>query len=274
MDVDSPIASSEDESGDVISVQRRTIRQQYSQTEDHAARLRPIRNAEQSPTIRARRDDVKIQHHTLDFLRNIIAEPTPQQPELVDHLLSTMGTTRFFEMIVTKLKPRLGSHGHGGPGSTAGKRPTLTTPGGSNGNAATRLYIDQGNYQHPDVVKSAIYTLVHVANGRPAHRHLVLSQPQLLATVLPHFAHPVKDIRTACVWLVHNILWVEDDNDTAAARQRALELRVSGIEDKCREAVRDVETDIRERAKGVVEAFGKLLDSTSGTSSSGRVWDR
>jgi hypothetical protein len=96
----------------------------------------------------------------------------------------------------------------------------------------------------------------------------------LLATILPHFAHPIKDIRTACVWLVHNILWVEDDNDAGAARQRALELRVSGIEDKCRDAVRDVETDIRERAKGVVEAFGKLLDSTGGTSGSGRVWDR
>jgi hypothetical protein len=185
-----------------------------------------------------------------------------------------MGTTRFFDVIVAKLKPRSGPHNHGGPGSTAGKRPTLTTPGGSTGNAATQSYIDQSNYHHPDIIISALYTLVHVANGRPSHRHLVLSQPQLLTTLLPLFAHPTKEIRVSCVWLIHNIIWVEDTADSAAARQRALELRVSGIEDKCRDAVRDVETDIRERAKSVVETFGKLLDSPGGSNGQGRAWDR
>jgi hypothetical protein len=276
MDIDSSLASSDEDPGYVGSLQRQAIREKFRQTEEHASRLRPIRNAEQSPTIRQRRNDVRLQYHTLDFLRNMLAEPTAMQPEIVDHIMSTMGTARFFDVIVTKLKPRSGPQAYGGYGSTAGKRPTLTTPGGKNGNAATQSYIDQGNYNPPDILHSALFILVHVANGRPSHRHLVLSQPQLLTTLLPLFAHPEPKVRVACVWLAHNVLWVEDSGDSSAARQRASELRVSGIEDKCRDATRDADLDTRERAKAVVEAFGKLLDGVPASTGPGRsgVWDR
>jgi hypothetical protein len=273
MDIDTPMASSDEEPVEVSNSQRRTVRLKYSLSEDHTARLRPLRNAEQNIGVRARRDDIRIQHHALDFVRNMIAEPNAQGPELVDKVLGTIGSEKFFEILVSKLKPKASNAS--GFGATAGKRPTLTTPGGTTGNSATQNYIDQSQYNHPDVLQSAIFTLVHIANGKPYHRHLILCQQGLLSAMIPLYTHPDPKIRVACIWMASNILWVENSNDDSPAQERAKILRAAGIEEKCREATRDVDLDTRERAKSVVDCFAKLLDSggkyTPGGSGN---WDR
>lgn len=260
MDVDTPMASSDEESVEAGGPDRRGLRSKYFLAPEHVARLKPLRNAEQNAAVRARKDDVRIQHHALDFLRNMLADPNAQQPELVDKVLGDLGSEKFFEIIVGKLKPKAGAPGIGGP---AGKRPTLTTPGGTTGNAGTQTYIDSSAYHHADILHPALFILVHVANGRPNHRNLVLSQQGLCTTILPLFAHPDAKVRVTCVWLAHNILWIDDvGDDQGPARERAQVMHSAGIFDKCEEACRDADMDTRERARAVVDMFTKLLGET------------
>jgi hypothetical protein len=96
----------------------------------------------------------------------------------------------------------------------------------------------------------------------------------MLQALNPLFCYPASKIRVACVWLIHNILWVEDVPDAKGAKQRAGELRLAGIEERIVEASEDADLDTKERAKGVLESFGKLLDPQSTEFNSSRVWER
>jgi hypothetical protein len=287
----------------------------------HRARLKAIRQEEESPVIRGRKDDILVQEQVLDLVRNLISEAGPGQPEMIDHLLEVMGQQRLFECLANKLKPKVGaaataatqqqrstSSASTGNAPPAGKRPTLTTPGHSsqNSNAANQQPFPEHLYIHPRLLESSIFILIHIANGKPQHRHQLLnqttssflsnmtslfpttssasSQPQttkLIDLTLPLFNHPVTKIRVACCWLVHNIMWMEDSNDAVGAKQRALELRQRGFEDVIGICAGDSDLDVRERARGCVDVWGRLLGTSSGGGGNGvgsqgssRVWER
>jgi hypothetical protein len=266
----------------------------------YTARLRAIRHEEESPTLRARRDDIRIQSQAVDLVRNLICEAGPKQPEMIDNLLQSLGSHRLFDCLATKLKPRVsGVAGKSTISSTtapnvpAGKRPTLTTPAAASSSsrdketAAHAARIDtfpMHLYPDADVVLTTLFTIIHIGNGRPQHRHMLLNttttltpqsslaavfpstypprllpqgpQTKLLDLLLPLFSHPDSRLRVACCWMVHNILWQEDQADAPNARQRAAELRNRGFEDAVRSCLGDENLDVRERAKGCLEMWG------------------
>jgi hypothetical protein len=305
----------------------------------HRARLKAIRQEEENPVIRSRKDDILVQEQVLDLVRNLISEAGPGQPEMIDHLLEAMGQQRLFECLANKLKPKNGAaavaatqqqqqHQHQqqqqqqqqrststvstGNAPPAGKRPTLTTPGHSsqNVNGTNQQPFPEHLYIHPRLLESSIFILIHIANGKPQHRHQLLNQitssspsnttslfpvtlssssstspsqqtTKLIDLTLPLFNHPVTKIRVACCWLVHNIMWMEDSNDAVGAKQRALELRQRGFEDVISVCAGDPDLDVRERARGCVDVWGRLLGPGSGVNGNGvgsqassRVWER
>ena len=124
-------------------------------------------------------------------------------------------------------------------------------------------------HQSPEILIPTIFILVHIAAGTPRHRSLLISQQNLLRSVLPLFSHPDRRIRVACVWLVNNLTWIDDAADTPAARVRALELRNLGYEDRLLAAISDPDLDVRERAKTALEQSGKLLGATQTSTSGG-----
>ena len=263
----------------------------------HRARLRAIRREEESPSLRARRSDIRIQTTVIDVVRNIICDAGPKQPEMVDTILQSFGPARLFEVLASKLKPRAARVGgksthvptHSGGHAPAGKRPTLTTPAAAHSSRDDKDHVAHMAridafpthlYPPDEIITNTLFTLIHIANGNPGHRVLLLNvctplsptqapsllfpspspyplrflpqppQAKLLDLILPLFWHPDPRIRVACCWMVHNILWMEDGSDSASARQRAGELRARGFEDAVRCCLADESLDVKERAKG------------------------
>jgi hypothetical protein len=261
MDVDEAMSSSDDESL-YAPAHRRGIREKYGPAEDYVARLRPMKNSEESATLKSKRDDVRIQHHVLDLLRNMLLDSTSSPAEIVDSVLKSFGSSRFLDIMQSKLRPKGGA----AVPSVPPARVPATSGGFSEGDARP-AYIDASIYQHEDILICTMYILVHIANGKPLHRQIIVSHPSMLEALNPLFYYPSSRIRVACVWLVHNILWVEDYPDSNGAKTRATELRTAGIERRIVEASEDADLDTKERAKGVLESFGKILGSAPETGS-------
>lgn len=253
MDVDEAMSSSDDESL-YGPAHRRGIREKYGPAEDYVARLRPMKNSEESAALKSKRDDVRIQHHVLDLLRNMLLDSTSSPAEIVDNVLDSLGPSRFLDIMLSKLRPKNGTAASSIP-------PTRfhSMVSGLTESEARPTYIDSSAYQHEDILLCTMYILVHIANGKPTHRQVIVSHPGMLQALNPLFFYPASKLRVACVWLIHNILWVEDVPDTHGAKHRASELRAAGIEQRIFEASEDPDLDTKERARGVLESFGKLL---------------
>jgi hypothetical protein len=291
MDLDDEEMEPSSEDDEEEDGEARSLLRSFSVPAQHRARLRAIKREEENPTLRARRSDIRIQTKAIDVVRNIICDSGPKQPEVVDTLLQSFGADRLFECLAAKLKPR--PTRVGGKSTTsfapqhhapAGKRPTLTTPASredkeANAHAARMASFPTHLYPPEEVLEKTLFTLIHVANGRPAHRHMLLHhstplspqqapstlfssstypakflpqppQAKLLDLILPLFFHPEPKIRVACNWMIHNILWVEDQSDGPNARARAQELQRRGFEDAVRSCLNDHDLDVKERAKG------------------------
>ncbi|KAF2491548.1 ARM repeat-containing protein [Lophium mytilinum] len=217
--------------------------------------LKAIKQSEQDPRLRAEHDDLRIQEQALDFIRNLIAESKAGAAEMIDHLLSTIGSTRFFEMMASKLRPTSSSSSSPStifPPSPARTRSPLSNPR-DQGLTFGQLHFNQPVLAPPEILLSVVFILIHIANGRPQHR-------ALLGLVLPLFQHPDRRLRVACVWLVNNLTWMDDSSDMPAARERAMSLKTLGVAAKVRELTHDQDLDTRERAKTAVEQIDKLLD--------------
>ncbi|KAF2663435.1 ARM repeat-containing protein [Microthyrium microscopicum] len=277
MDVDGPLVPSEDEQDQESNSIFKSIEAEYGPPINYLPKLRPMKYAEHHQSARSRRDDIELQHHALDIVRNMTSEPTEHLPVIIDQILNLLGSPRFFEIVISKFKPRYSSTATSNTPttSTAGKRPTLTTPGSSERHIPhvhdAPTYIDSTPYTHPDVIMSACYVIAHFANGRSTQRTLVLSQPHLLNLLSPHFLHPKVEIRKACLWFVHNSLWGDNNDDGKAVRQRASELRKAGLEERCRLLLGDPVMDIHETAKLVTDMFVKILGSPAAAVM--RVWE-
>jgi len=61
---------------------------------------------------------------------------------------------------------------------------------------------------------------------------------------------------------------MEDKSDEMGARSRARELRSRGFEEVIRRCVGDVDLDVRERARGCVDVWERLLGEGRGASES------
>ncbi|KAF2840359.1 ARM repeat-containing protein [Patellaria atrata CBS 101060] len=274
MDIDDNSADTDVDDDDIMSdtvgslhmAQRRPSRQAISA--QNSARLKAIKEQEQNLLLRSQRDDVRIQEQALHYVRNLVTDPGSGSNEMIDHILNTLGTARFFDVLASKLKVKASPAAHQTP---HGKRPTLTTTSTSAYSDQTKSLLNQ-THQHicpPEIIEATLFILVHIAAGTPKHRSLLLSQTSLLTSLIPLYSHSSPRIRVACVWLVCNLTWIDDDDDRPSARDRAQELKQLGVIDAVKSCVDDQELDVRERAKTAVEQVNKLLAGDNRSMSGG-----
>ena len=182
-------------------------------------------------------DDVAIQKEGLDFIRNLICGD--QSPDMIDHLFRELGQDKVFEILTSKLRPRI---------MNAFSRDRRST-----GNGVAQVQ------QHTEILISTCYTLVHIACGQPKHRQLLVSQTELLRLLLPLFNHVSREIRTCLCWIVINLTWMEDNADEQNAQLRARELQNLGFVEKLDALEKDEVLDCRERAKNARDQMKRLL---------------
>lgn len=242
MDVDEPTGTTsdesldgdEDEDGEIMydepsnthyqASQLRSTLQSSTSAFNSKRHLASIRELEQDPALRARREDAAIQEQALNLVRNITHGD--DCAAMLDYLFREIGHQKFFDLLISKLSP-----------------------------------IRQGSppiYPPTQLVDAAIHILVHIANGNPQHKQLLIAQRSLLSAMVPHFNHADSRVRVACVWVVNNLTWIEDESDRVAARARVGELRSCGIESAVRGLREDGDLDVRERVKTAVRQMEGL----------------
>lgn len=270
MDVDEEISSEEDDedtmADSIPSMPRhQRIGSRHANATNIRDRLQQIKDDEQDARLNSEREENRVQEHALDFIRNFITEEKATG-EMIDHLLKVFGSSRFFELIDAKIRPK-NSASTTTP-STPTHWPNTTQQRSSFPSSSTTTTPtpppNWSAYPAHELIEAATFVLVHIANGRPSHRHLLISQTTLMQHLLPLLTHPRRQVRLACAWMLNNLVWVEDHSDEVAARERALSLRLLGFEEGARVLGRDVDLDIRERAKTAIDQFGKLLGGGAG----------
>lgn len=184
------------------------------------AYLASIKSAEDaSIALRAQADDVTIQAQGLDFLRNLITGLGA--PEMIDALFAAVGAQRIFDLLMAKLPQ-------------PDNRNISTTP-------------PPPPPPPPEIIRSAIFVLVHIAAGAPRHRQQLIQQTPLLLALFPCLRYDDARIRVAAVWTLNNLTWVDDTADAAGARGRVLELRRLGFDEALRGMREDESLDVKER---------------------------
>ncbi|KAL1601462.1 hypothetical protein SLS60_006377 [Paraconiothyrium brasiliense] len=285
MDVDEDPSSSEDEDTmtDSIPSMRRHQRpgSRYTSATNIRDRLQQIKSDEHDASLSNERDDIRIQEQALDFVRNFITEEKASG-EMIDHLLNEFNRTEFFELLDSKLRPK-----NAAPTSSSTTTQTMTPGTGTSAPtywspSSSRLSSfsqpqppshaqpNWAAYPATDLIIATLYILVHLANGQPSHRSLLISQTPLMTHILPLLTHPRRDVRLPCAWFINNLVWEEDSSDAGPTRERALQLRHLGFEEGARGLGRDIDLDVRERAKTAVEQLGKLLGGQQQYGSAGQ----
>ena len=197
-------------------------------------RLAALKEAETNPAKKARKDDIAVQEQGLDFIRNLIGGPyhsgSSETTEMIDFLFSALGQDRVFDILASKLRPK------------------VQNPFSRRSSAADTKVIPP----QPEIVNSVLYIIVHLAASIPRHRQIVIAQTDLLKLLVPLFSHPNVDVRSGLCWLVHNLIWPEDSSDRSAAHQRALELKRLRFLDGLETLGQDPELNVRERAKSSI----------------------
>lgn len=196
-------------------------------------RLALLRDAETNPAKRARKDDLAVQEQGLDFIRNLIGGSgqggTAETTEMIDFLLNTLGQDRVFEILASKLRPKVvNAFGRGSTGE-----PRVIPP-------------------QSEIITAVGYILVHMAASVPRHRQLVIAQTDLLTLLVPQFAHPSIEVRLALCYLVTNLTWRDDSSDSAACAQRAHELKKLRFLAKLELLEHDPELNVRQQAKSAL----------------------
>ena len=204
---------------------------------DHRKRLTGAIDLEIQERLQARKDDIAVQEQALNLIQNLICGPGA--PEMVDYVFRELGQDKFFDILATRLLPKV---------------PDLFRRDRRS---------SENNLRHipppPEIVKAVCYIIVHIAASSPKHRQLLMSQHELLTLLVPLFSHVNKEIRAACAWLVINLTWVDDQLDRGSCKVRAHELRRLGIYAKLEEMESDPELDVRERTKTALHQMSDLL---------------
>ena len=191
--------------------------------------LSTVREIEQDPILRAKRMDTAVQEQALDFVRNMLNGEDCK--DMITHLLSQIGTEKFFALLVDKLSPIASVPASA---TSAHQRPV---------------------YNPTELVLGTIHVITHIANGTPKQKATLIAQTPLLRAWVPHFNHPDRRVRVICVWAVNSLTWTDEEKDRDDARRRARELRIVGIENAVRSLSNDHDLDVRERVRTSVRQF-------------------
>jgi armadillo repeat-containing protein 8 len=196
-------------------------------------RLAALREAETNPARKARKDDIAVQEQGLSFIRNLIgptgAGASSEVTEMVDFLFNALGQDRVFEILASKLRPK------------------VINPYNRRSTSETRVQPPQ-----PEIIVAVSMILVHMAASVPRHRQIVIAQTELLKLLVHQFHHPNIEIRLALCHLATNLTWMDDTSDSKACTQRANELLKLNFLTQLEMLEQDPELNVRERAKSAV----------------------
>ncbi|RWA12233.1 hypothetical protein EKO27_g2873 [Xylaria grammica] len=204
------------------------------------SRLEALKELEQNPVRKARADDIAIHEQGLGFIRNLIGgahsvnnpDSTNDTTEMIDHLLNILSQDCLFDILASKLKPKV-LHPFSRRG-TSGSETRVLPP-------------------QVKIIEAVIYILVHIAASIPRHRQLVIAQTDLLKQLAKLFNSQDREVRVALCHLINNLTWQDDMSDASACSQRATELRNLGFLKKLENlGASDDELDVRERAKSAL----------------------
>jgi hypothetical protein len=199
-------------------------------------RLAVLRDVETNPARKARKDDIAVQEQGLDFIRNLIGGAgnggTSDTTEMIDFLFNALGQDRVFEILASKLRPRIVN--------SYSNRRNSSSP-------EARIVPPQS-----EIIIAVGYILVHMAASIPRHRQIVIAQTELLKLLVPQFNHPSIEVRLALCWLVTNLTWMDDQGDGEACAARADALKKLGFLTKLEMLEQDPELNVRERAKSAL----------------------
>lgn len=275
-------------------------RARFPQTSHERSRTGRLRQADdklaalQEMEIAAQRknqtDEVMTQEQGLNFIRNLIGpgsssngsnsslglgQPASAVPrdaiseasEMIDYLFNEIGQDRLFQMLLSKLRPRVrpttasrvsvpavrrrptaGSSGSG----NAGPSSSAAAPGSPSSEAASS---SGSRLQQPKakIVEAVVFILVHISASVSRHRQVVIAQTELLKALVGHFMNRDKAVRVALCHLVNNLAWRDDQADMAMAKARTIEIMRLGLFQQLeRMQLGDPELDVREQAKMAV----------------------
>lgn len=196
-------------------------------------RLAALRDEETNPIRKARKDDIAVQEQGLDFIRNLIGgagRNGTETTEMIDFLFQSLGQDRVFEILISKLKPKVVN-----PDNRRHTSPDI------------KVIPPQ-----TEIIIAIAYIMVHMAASEPRHRQLVIAQTDLLKLLVPQFHHHSIEIRLALCWLCTNLTWLDNTSDEPACKQRIAELRKLGFLNKLEMLEADPELNVRERAKSAL----------------------
>jgi len=205
--------------------------------------LRPghgmMMEGEGSSLKQARSDNTAVQEQGLDFIRNLICGPGAA--EMIDYLFRELGQDKVFDILAKKLRPQV---------INAYKR-------------EKRLSSLENSVRHlppqTEIIVSVCHIISHIAAGAPRHRQLLISQTELLRSLISLFDHTNRNVRSCCAWVVINLTWVDDHSDTSNCKARAMELKRLGVVQKLEALEQDPELDVRERVKTAMYQITNLL---------------
>jgi hypothetical protein len=267
MDVDDELSDEEDDEDTMAESIPSMARLQrpgsrYTSATNIRDRLQQIRDDEHDSRLNAERDDIRLQEQALDLIRNFILEEQ-STGEMIDHLLKSFGHSRFFDLLDAKLRPKSSSSSSSQAGLPA---PTYwpNTTSRTSFSSTPQHQPNWATYPPPELILATTFVLIHLANGRPAHRSLLISQTSLMQHLLPILQHSKTHIRVNACWCLHNLMWLDNSGDEAATRERAYLLRNLGFEEATRGLLTDTDNDVKERAKQVQERFATLLGGARG----------
>lgn len=203
------------------------------------ARHGTITDADGSPLKQARSDNTAVQEQGLDFIRNLICGPGAA--EMIDYLFRELGQDKVFDILAKKLRPQI---------INAYKR-------------EKRLSSSENNIRQvppqTEIIVSVCHVISHIAAGSPRHRQLLISQTELLRSLISLFDHSNRNVRCCCAWVVINLTWVDDQSDFLNCKARAMELKRLGVNQKLEALEQDAELDVRERVKTAMTQITTLL---------------
>jgi len=187
----------------------------------------------------ARSDNTAVQEQGLDFIRNLICGPGAA--EMIDYLFRELGQDKVFDILAKKLRPQV---------INAYKREKRL----SSSDNSTRHVPPQ-----TEIIVSVCHIISHIAAGSPRHRQLLISQTELLRSLVALFEHADRNVRSCCAWVVINLTWVDDQSDFLNCKARATELKRLGVHQQLEALEQDPELDVRERVKTAMHQMTNLL---------------
>ncbi|CAK7262537.1 hypothetical protein SEPCBS119000_000010 [Sporothrix epigloea] len=265
------------------------------------AKLAALQEMEQLSPRKSQNVEALIQEQGLNFIRNLIGpgsysstgsgggtssglgqpasagqrDAVSEATEMIDYLFNEIGQDRLFQILASKLKPKLRptlprfSSTRRRPIATTaasfGAETVITAAGTASASLATGTPSSPSSQSNSasstsrpqppraKIIEAVIFILVHISASVPRHRQVVISQTELLKALVGHFASRDKGVRLALCHLVTNLTWQDDSADSPMAAARSTGLRRLGVLAQL-EAMQseDPELDVRELAKMAV----------------------